>query len=374
MPEAFAAGYPGPDVRAFGENLDSSPWQAAFARISRETGCMVVVGCLEGDAAGVRNAAVIYDRGERLGVHYKSSLWPDPERPYRDERTLLLPGQGIEVFNTRLGRFAIIICYENMLAANWEGLAGRVDFVLHPYNCQGDPAHNNLREAKRLGIPSAWANRTGTVFAGDGWNSNPGTSRPGGCARQRARQIRPWRGGDCERCVDVRLIAAEEGFGKTCGIIYSPWRNLRGNPAHHEETNVVYARMLPGGCLCYLGCSSLLLICSACWDHADCRALQIAPLLAHDLSPVMALLAINSLPLLGVAIGVVELLQIRAVWQGYRWGVYGLAGIVISEFVRATWGAHSPGAMCSGAMSTAYNNIPLIILFLLVRPKWKDMQ
>lgn len=176
LPEAFAAGYPGPDVRAFGENLDSSPWQAAFLRISRETGCMVVVGCLVGGAAGVRNAAVIYDHGERLGVHYKSSLWPDAERPYRDECTLLLPGQGIEVFDTRLGRLAIIICYENMLAKTWDGIAGKVDFVLSPYNCEGDPAHNNLREATRLGIPSAWADRTGTVFAGDEWHSNPGTA------------------------------------------------------------------------------------------------------------------------------------------------------------------------------------------------------
>ncbi len=153
LPEAFAAGYPGADVRTFGEQLESSPWQAEFLRISREAKCMVVVGCLEGGAAGVRNAAVIYDRGQRLGVHYKSSLWPDPERSYRDECTLLLPGQGIEVFDTRLGRFAIVICYENMLAANWDALAGKVDFVLSPYNCEGDPAHNNLREAARLGIP-----------------------------------------------------------------------------------------------------------------------------------------------------------------------------------------------------------------------------
>jgi hypothetical protein len=70
----------------------------------------------------------------------------------------------------------VLICYENMLPANWDTLAGRVDVVLSPYNCQGDPAHNNVREARRLGIPSAWADRTGTVYAGGPFAPNPGTA------------------------------------------------------------------------------------------------------------------------------------------------------------------------------------------------------
>jgi predicted amidohydrolase len=176
LPEAYAAGYPGPDVRAFGEDLATSPVQAEFRRISREAGCLLVVGCLEAFPDGVRNAAVLYDRGERIGIHYKSSLWPDDERPYRDERALLLPGYGVEVFDTRFGRCAILICYENMIVDNWDALAGRVDFVLSPYNCEGDPSHNNLREAQRLSIPSAWADRTGTVYSSDGWRVNPGTA------------------------------------------------------------------------------------------------------------------------------------------------------------------------------------------------------
>jgi predicted amidohydrolase len=176
LPEAFAAGYPGPDVREFGEDLGTSPWHKECRRLSAQAGVMLVVGCLETVGGGVRNAAVIYDRGERIGVHYKSSLWPDDTRPYRDERRLLVPGKGIEVFETRLGRFAILICYENMLPVNWDGVAGRVDFVLSPYNCEGDPSHNNVREAKRLGIPSAWADRTGTVYAGGPWAPNPGTA------------------------------------------------------------------------------------------------------------------------------------------------------------------------------------------------------
>ena len=119
----------------------------------------------------------IFDRGQLLGRHYKHNLWPDSQRPYRDEPSLMVAGQEIEVFHTRLGRFAILICYENSFAANWEALRGKVDFVLSPYNCQGDPSYQNIGNAKRRAIPSAWADRTGTVYCGDGrYMMNPGTA------------------------------------------------------------------------------------------------------------------------------------------------------------------------------------------------------
>jgi hypothetical protein len=60
--------------------------------------------------------------------------------------------------------------------ANWDTLRGKVDYVLSPYNCEGDPSGNNIRNAKRLAIPSAWADRTGTVYCGDGYMMNPGTT------------------------------------------------------------------------------------------------------------------------------------------------------------------------------------------------------
>jgi hypothetical protein len=72
--------------------------------------------------------------------------------------------------------------------------------------------------------------------------------------------------------------------------------------------------------------------------------------------------------------GVVEFLQVRAVWQGYRWGAFGLALIVLSELVYAAWGTQSVSEAATGIIGTAYNNIPLIVLFILLRPKWKMMQ
>lgn len=176
FPEAFAAGYCGTDLRPYAEALDSD-YQRRFMDLSRQGDCLVAVGFIEKVSAGVRNTVALYDRGACLGTHSKRSLWVDKKRPYRDEPALMEPGPALEVFPTRFGRTAVVICYENMLAANWDEVAGKVDFVLSPYNCEGDPSHNNIREAKRLGIPSAWADRTGTVYTGpNGWAPNPGTA------------------------------------------------------------------------------------------------------------------------------------------------------------------------------------------------------
>ena len=62
----------------------------------------------------------------------------------------MIPGEKVEVFDTRLGRFAVLICYENMFAANWDELRGKVDYVLSPYNCEGDPSGNNIAESDKV--------------------------------------------------------------------------------------------------------------------------------------------------------------------------------------------------------------------------------
>ncbi len=163
----------------FAEEVATSEHLAKFRRLSAQTRLMVVLGYLEKVAGDrrVRNAIAIFDRGQLLGRHYKHNLWPDSQRPYRDEPSLMVPGKEIEVFHTRLGRFAILTCYENSFAANWQALRGKVDFVLSPYNCQGDPSYQNIGNAKRRAIPSAWADRTGTVYCGDGrYMMNPGTA------------------------------------------------------------------------------------------------------------------------------------------------------------------------------------------------------
>jgi len=176
FPECFASGYIDTDLTPYGEDLECSPYLQEFCRLSERGDCLVVVGYLEAAGEGVKNAVALYDRGVLLGTHYKSSMWADDERPYRDERALLIPGDRIEVFETDLGRFAVLICYENTLEENWREVAPRVDFVLSPYNCQAEPSHYNVDQATRFHLPSAWADRTGTVYAGNKFRPNPGTA------------------------------------------------------------------------------------------------------------------------------------------------------------------------------------------------------
>ena len=178
FPECFAAGYIGTDLTPYGEDLECSPYLQEFCRLSERGDCLVVVGYLEAAGEGVKNAVALYDCGVLLGTHYKSSLWgpSDDTRPYRDEHALMIPGDGIEVFETCLGRFAVLICHENTIKENWSEVAPRVDFMLSPYNAYLDDSYHNVEEATRFHLPSAWANRTGTVYAGDRFKPNLGTA------------------------------------------------------------------------------------------------------------------------------------------------------------------------------------------------------
>lgn len=55
-------------------------------------------------------------------------------------------------------------------------LKGKVDMVISIYNCEGDPSHN-IDRSPELGVPSDWADRTGTFYCGKGrYTSNPDTA------------------------------------------------------------------------------------------------------------------------------------------------------------------------------------------------------
>jgi NAD+ synthase (glutamine-hydrolysing) len=177
LPEAFAAGYPGGDLAALAETPDSR-YLAEFRDLSRRSGVLIALGYLERDGHGIRNAVVIYDAGRTVGCHYKSKLWPDRERPYRDEVSLMVPGDGVEVFDTRFGGMAILICYESGFPELWAGLAGKADFALTPYNCEQDPIPGAVLKEYRTEarIPSAWADRVGMTWAGGRYRPNLGTA------------------------------------------------------------------------------------------------------------------------------------------------------------------------------------------------------
>lgn len=176
LPEAFASGYCANDLTPFAET-SASPHQREMTALSHELDCMIVYGWIEASDRCVRNVVTVADRGRVWATRAKSNLWPDDRRPWRDERVLMKPGDRIAVVQTRFGRIAAMICYENMLPENWDTLVGRADLVLSLYNCEDDPSRHNVQAAARTGLPSAWANRTGTVFLGENrYGPNPGTA------------------------------------------------------------------------------------------------------------------------------------------------------------------------------------------------------
>ncbi len=176
FPEAYACGYCGTELLPYAEELEG-PFQEALGELSARGNCVVVSGLLEKVAGGVRNTAAVFERGVLRGTHGKTAMWADEKRPYRDEVSLMVPGTELEVFETRAGRFGVLICYENRFPEKWDELAPQVDFILSPYNCEGDPSFINKVESPRVGRPSAWACRTGTVYRGpDGWGPNLGTA------------------------------------------------------------------------------------------------------------------------------------------------------------------------------------------------------
>ncbi|MBI2843205.1 MAG: carbon-nitrogen hydrolase family protein [Armatimonadetes bacterium] len=168
LPEIFGSGYyPSTDLRPYAEDRDSKYLQR-LRGLSKKGDCMIIVGFLLKVENGIKNSAVIYDRGVELGIHSKSSLFVSKTDPRSDEVTLLVPGDGIEVWDTRFGKFAVLLCYENIAPEdNWSKVASRVDYILSLYDHGGDPVDINIGKSKQHGKPSAWTNATGTAGGTD---------------------------------------------------------------------------------------------------------------------------------------------------------------------------------------------------------------
>lgn len=55
----------------------------------------------------------------------------------------------------RFGRMGVMICYENIIPANWDQLKNRTDVMISIYYCDDDPSRHNIIEARNLGVLSA---------------------------------------------------------------------------------------------------------------------------------------------------------------------------------------------------------------------------
>lgn len=112
----------GPDVMVFGELLNvigapgsmeqkaeavPGPSTSIMAALARDFRTYVVFGLLEDDGGQLRNTAVLFDRnGEIVGKYHKVQL------PVQDASAGIVPGDDVPVFDTDLGRIAMLICHD----------------------------------------------------------------------------------------------------------------------------------------------------------------------------------------------------------------------------------------------------------------------
>lgn len=96
------AGWPEPGFRDVAQTLDGD-YLTRARRLAAEHGVHLVFGFTERSEAGCYNAAaLIGPSGEILGVYHKTHLL--------DHDTRYLPGEGLPVWETALGRIGIMIC------------------------------------------------------------------------------------------------------------------------------------------------------------------------------------------------------------------------------------------------------------------------
>lgn len=76
-------------------------------KLSQQKDILIIAGVAEKDGEDLYNSAVIIHRGEIIGKYRKNHLFP-----LTSEREYFKAGDKIEVFETPLGKFGILICYE----------------------------------------------------------------------------------------------------------------------------------------------------------------------------------------------------------------------------------------------------------------------
>jgi len=175
FPEMTLTGYPIEDL-VFRDSLLAAN-KAALAELAAESGDMaVVVGYLDRDAAGPRNAAAMLHRGAVAGTYYKHFL---PNYGVFDERRYFVPGEAVTIYDVAGTAVAVTICEDiwqdggTVAAAG----AGGAELVLvvngSPYERGKTRARYDLiaRRAAEASATLAYVNTTGAqdelVWDGD---------------------------------------------------------------------------------------------------------------------------------------------------------------------------------------------------------------
>lgn len=110
LPELFSTGYNlsviGKDMPQLAEPLDG-PTVTKMQGLAKELGVFIAapLGILAAEGKPFNSAVLIGDEGEIIGVYSKCHL-------YDAERLYFQPGQEFPVFETKLGKIGIMICFD----------------------------------------------------------------------------------------------------------------------------------------------------------------------------------------------------------------------------------------------------------------------
>jgi len=136
LPELFCAQYfcqrQDPAIFDVAEPVPG-PTTEALARVARDTNTVLVASIFERRAAGVyhNTAAVLDANGTLLGLYRKMHI---PDDPLYFEKYYFTPGDlGFRVFNSRHGRFGVLVCWDQWYpeAARLTALQG-ADILFYP--------------------------------------------------------------------------------------------------------------------------------------------------------------------------------------------------------------------------------------------------
>lgn len=188
LPELANTGYVFVDrdeAFSLAEALPDGETARIFAETARRLGIYIVAGIAERAGERLYNSAIFTGPSGHIGVYRKLHLW-------NKERLFFEPGDfGVPVFDTPIGRIAIVICYDGWFPETYRLAAMQgADIVCVPTNWVPMSSHPDDRPAMATtltmaaahsnGIAIACANRIGTergqafigqsvIVGGDGW-------------------------------------------------------------------------------------------------------------------------------------------------------------------------------------------------------------
>jgi predicted amidohydrolase len=163
LPELANSGYVFADREeafSLAEELPLGESAQAFAEAAKRLGIYLVTGIAEREGERLYNSALFTGPAGHVGVYRKLHLWDK-------EHLFFEPGdRGMPVFDTPLGRIAVMICYDGWFPETYRLAAMQgADIVCVPTNWVPMPSQPDDRQAMAATLTMAAAHSNGLVIA-----------------------------------------------------------------------------------------------------------------------------------------------------------------------------------------------------------------